>query len=393
MTVGSNPSTSRKVFFCPQCEHPLPKDARTCPECGVDLALFALLAEKAYLEGLPQSAPIDTTPDAMVPRIGEFLLEQGLIDPKKLQEALQKQKELSKQGKHQLLGQTLIKMGYVDRETLDQAINRQIIQLHAALQNVNRNLEQRVVERTAELHRALERLTELNQLKANLISNISHELRTPLAHITGYVDLISEEQLGSLTSQQKNAMEVIQRASVRLGRLIEDLIEFSTASREGLKLNLQTITLPEVTSEVIERSREKAAKASVEVITDIGKDLPAIIADPERLSWVIFQLLENAIKFTPSGGQVQLIAKQLNRQVTISIRDNGIGIPKDRQKEIFEPFHQLDGSPTRRYGGTGLGLALVQLILRSHGCNITVDSDEGKGSTFSFPLPIAKEAS
>ena len=392
MTTGTNPSTSRKVFFCPQCEHPLPKDARTCPECGVDLALFALLAEKAYLEGLPQSAPIDTTPEAMVPRIGEFLLEQGLIDPKKLQEALEEQKELSKQGKHQLLGQTLIKMGYIDRETVDQAINRQIIQLHAALQNANRSLEQRVAERTAELHRALERLTELNQLKANLISNISHELRTPLAHITGYLDLISEEQLGSLTDQQRKAMEVVRRASVRLGSLIEDLIEFSTASREGLKLDLQTVTIPKLTNQVIERSREKAAKANVEIITEIGKDLPAINADPERLSWVIYQLIDNAIKFTPSGGKVQLIAEQLNQQVTISIRDNGIGIPEDRQKEIFEPFHQLDGSPTRRYGGTGLGLALVQLILRSHGCKIIVDSDEGKGSTFSFSLPIAKKA-
>ena len=140
---------------CPQCGHPLPLDARTCPQCGVDLVLLSLLAERAYLEGVPDTAPITTTPDALVPRLGEYLLDQGLITEEQLHASLERQKESAARGQRRLLGQTLTEMGIVDRETLDRAITRQIIELHAALQASNRNLERRVNERTAELRRAL----------------------------------------------------------------------------------------------------------------------------------------------------------------------------------------------------------------------------------------------
>ncbi len=183
-------------------------------------------------------------------------------------------------------------------------------------------------------------------------------------------------------------MDVIQRATDRLGRLIEDLIEFSTASREGLKLQIQEVSLPTLATSVIEGSQEKAEKAGVNLEANIEPELPPLSADPNRLSWVLFQLLDNGIKFTPSGGKVIFNANRENQQVMIAISDTGIGIPTERIEEIFEPFHQLDGSPTRRYGGTGLGLALVTLILEAHGTAMAVESKEGKGSTFSFPLPI-----
>ncbi|NIS83160.1 MAG: hypothetical protein GTO14_23830 [Anaerolineales bacterium] len=389
MTSNKNTSGGRQVVLCPQCEHPLPGDSKTCPQCGVDLALFALLTEKAYLEGLPPTAPISTTPEALVPRIGEYLLEQGILTTEKLELALNKQKELADRGQQMLLGQTLIQMGYVDRETLDRAITRQIIELHAALQEANRTLERRVVERTTELRRALERLTEVSQIKANLISNISHELRTPLAHISGYIDLFTDEQLGPLTDEQKDALGVIKRSSRRLGSLIADLIEFSTASREGLTLNISNIDLAELAKNIFERSQEKADKAGVGLHTTIDGTLPEVEGDLDRLYWVLYQLVDNAIKFTPSGGQVKLLAKVSNQSIVISVADTGIGIPEDRIDEIFEPFHQLDGSPTRRYGGTGLGLALVKLILNAHDSKMQVQSKEGEGSTFSFPLPLA----
>ncbi len=377
---------------CPQCGHLLPSDARTCPNCGVDLALVALLAERAYLDGFPGAAPVSATPEALVPRIGEYMLEQGLISPEQLEAALDRQRSFSVRGEHRLLGQTLVEMGLVDRETLDRAINRQIIELHAALQEANRTLERRVAERTAELRRALERLTELNQIKANLISNVSHELRTPLAHIKGYVELVAEGQLGSVTAEQEKALGVVQRAADRLERLIEDLIEFSTASREGLTLKLQDVSLPALTMRVIKRSRDKADKAGVTLRVDMPEDLPYLHADPERLGWVIFQLVDNGIKFTPDGGQVTIGARQEDQLITIFVKDTGIGIPPERIEEIFEPFHQLDGSPTRRYGGTGLGLSLVKLILSAHGAEMHVESEQGKGSTFSFCLPTAANA-
>jgi signal transduction histidine kinase len=351
------------------------------------LALLALLAERAYLEGLPTAAPIAQTPEALVPRIGEYLINQGVVDQEQLEAALSHQRQHAKQGQHRLLGQTLIELGYIDSETLDKAVTRQIIELHAALQEINRNLETRVSERTSELRRALERLTELNQIKANLISNVSHELRTPLAHIRGYLELIEEQELGSLNEQQLNAVNVIHRATDRLERLITDLIEFSTASREGINLKLTRIDLFEVAQDVMKRSEEKAEKAGVQLELQQGNNTFFVRADKEKIGWVMYQLVDNGIKFTPADGTVVLALANSDDLIAVEVRDTGIGFEQERIDEIFEPFHQLDGSPTRRYGGTGLGLALVKQILSSHGAPLQVQSASGEGTTFKFTLP------
>ncbi len=295
---------------------------------------------------------------------------------------------MAEAGEKRLLGQTLVEMGLVTRETIDMAITNQIIELHAALQDSNRTLELRVSERTAELKQALERLTELNQLKTNLISNVSHELRTPLAHIKGYVELLEEEELGELTLEQDKALSVINRATVRLGQLIDDLIAFSTASREGMELSLVSVNIPPLARDIFQRSKPKAEQEGVKLRMSIDKSLPAVRADEEKLSWVIYQLLDNAIKFTPKGGRVKLWAEHVSGFVTIAVSDTGIGIPAHKLDEIFQPFHQLDGSATRRYGGTGLGLALVKQIIDAHGSRISAESMEKKGSTFRFELPV-----
>lgn len=377
------------TFPCPQCGEALTIDDRSCPHCGVDLFLLTLLSERAYLEGIPGASPIPTTPEVLVPRIGDYLIKQGLITQEQLEVALVKQKEMSAKGVQRLLGQTFIEMGFIDHETLDRTINVQILELHAALKKSNRTLESRVVERTAELQMALERLTEINQLKANLISNVSHELRTPLAHIKGYLELVIDEELGSLTDSQKESLLVIKRSTERLERQIEDLIEFSTASREGLSLNLQPLSISVLTENVFERSKKKAEKAGVSLEVQINSHIPAIRADPDRLEWVLLQLVDNGIKFSSNGGKVIIGANHTNGFVLVYIQDTGVGIPAERIEEIFIPFHQLDSSPTRRYGGTGLGLTLVKLILDAHGTELKVDSSPNMGSTFSFPIPVA----
>ncbi len=359
----------------------------TCPSCGVDLALLALLAERAYLDGLPGAAPITAPPEALVPRIGEYLIERNLLKSEQLELALERQRELREQGESHLLGEILVEMELVDREVLDTVINRQIIALHTALQEANRNLEQRVAERTKELEQALESLTELNKLKANLISNVSHELRTPLAHIKGYTDLLASAQLGTLEAEQLSALEVVQRATQRLETLIEDLINFSTSSREGINLRLQAFDVVELLNVVHQQSLDKASKGSIELEVDAEESLPMVRGDVERLKWVLNQLVDNAIKFTPEGGRVILKATRDEDQIILSVEDTGIGIPSDRIDEIFVPFHQLDGSIQRRYGGTGIGLALVNLILDAHDTKVTVASEEGRGSIFSFTLP------
>ena len=378
-----------ETFSCPQCGEALSTKDRSCPQCGVDLFLLTLLSERAYLEGIPGAAPIPATPGVLVPRIGDYLIEQGLITQPQLEAALDKQTETAAEGVQRLLGQTLIEMGFIDHETLDRTINIQILELHAALKEANRTLESRVEERTAELQMALERLTEINQLKANLISNVSHELRTPLAHIKGYLELVFDEELGTLTDPQKDALSVIQRSTARLEGLIEDLIEFSTASREGLSLNLQPISISLIAENVIERSNEKAQNAGVSLQLEINSHIPAVRVDPERIEWVMLQLVDNGIKFSPNGGIVTIGANHENGIVTLFVKDTGVGIPAERIEEIFIPFHQLDGSPTRRYGGTGLGLTLVKIILDAHGSRLNVESDLDVGSTFSFPIPVA----
>jgi signal transduction histidine kinase len=327
------------------------------------------------------------TPEILVPRLGEYLVQKGKITEADLRKALAYQERSGKPGERILLGQALVDLGLLDRTTLDAAITELIIQLRTALEDANRNLERRVQERTAELQEALRKLSELNQMKANFVANVSHELRTPLTHVKGYLELMGTESLGGLTDEQKNAVQVSQKAAGRLEGLIDSLILFSQAARGEMTLRLSPVDINKIAEEVFSYSRQKAEDRSVTLILDAQPGLPEVQADKEKISWVILQLLDNAIKFTPAKGRVTLtILPETDALVRVSVADTGIGIPKNRLQEIFEPFHQLDASSTRHYGGTGLGLALAQEIISAHGSMIQVKSEEGRGSTFSFPL-------
>jgi signal transduction histidine kinase len=263
--------------------------------------------------------------------------------------------------------------------------------LQAALQQANRDLEKRVRERTAELQQALNRLGELNQLKSNFIANISHELRTPLTHIRGYIELMLEEDLGPLTDQQVAALEVVGRSEMRLEQLIEDLIQFSLAARGEFELELKPTNLKKVMGFVRQQSTKKIKDKSISLHVELPEDLPEVQADSSKLIWSISQLVDNAIKFTPVDGRITLGARVEGPLVVVYVDDNGIGIPEQKVKEIFEPFYQLDGSSTRRTGGTGLGLALVQRIVEAHGSHVKVRTRLGEGSRFEFAIAKADD--
>jgi signal transduction histidine kinase len=332
------------------------------------------------------------TPEVLVPRLGEHLVQKGLITQAGLERALSYQKEKQTAGEQCLLGQALIELNLITRQQIDHAVTEQIIQLRNALEDANRFLEHRVAERTSELQEALRKLSELSQMKANFVANISHELRTPLTHVKGYLELMTTGALGPLSTEQTNAMQVSQRAAGRLESLIDNLIVFSQATRGEMTLRLAPVDMNLVASETMNYSRSKASDHNVRLQFEPRDDIPTVEADKEKISWVILQLVDNAIKFTPEGGQVTLsIEAESDAMIMISIADTGIGIPSDRLEEIFEPFHQLDGSPTRRYGGTGLGLALVRDIVNAHGSVIEVQSEQGKGSRFHFPLLAKKK--
>ncbi|MDQ3003892.1 MAG: HAMP domain-containing histidine kinase [Chloroflexota bacterium] len=329
------------------------------------------------------------TPEMLVPRMGDYLIQKGLITTEDLQKALAYQQEEIAKGNTLLLGQALLDLKITGRSELDQAVTEQIIQLRSALQSANRTLERRVEERTAELQKALERLSELGQLKANFISNISHELRTPLTHIKGYIELLISESLGPIVDEQRHALQVSQQSTTRLETLIEDLIMVSLASREELNINLQNVDVGRLANLAVKSSLDKAVARGVNLHTVIDENLPSVQADSQKVAWVLNQLIDNGIKFTQSGGSVVVSVKREGENLVVtSVTDTGIGIPLNRVSDIFEPFHQLDGSTTRRYGGTGLGLSLVRDIVEAHGSMLDVQSTEGRGSTFKFPLLV-----
>ena len=329
------------------------------------------------------------SPEVLVPRLGESLVNAGLLTEDQLQKALAHQARLKTDGKSVLLGQVIVDLGLLERSTLDHAVTEQIILLRAALEDANRNLENRVRQRTIELEDALKRLSELNQLKTNFISNVSHELRTPLTHVKGYLELLVSGGLGPLNEDQRKALEVSQRSAVRLQNLIDDLIRFALASRGELTLQKRAVDLSRVASDVLQSTQPKADDKKVELLHDVEAGLPTVLADEEKLAWVLSHLLDNAIKFTPAGGQVRLIIRRDEhnaKMARLTVSDTGIGIPPNRLNEAFEPFHQLDESANRHYGGTGLGLALVKQVVEAHGSVIEVRSVVDKGTIFEFPL-------
>ncbi len=329
------------------------------------------------------------TPEMLVPRLGEYLVQHDYITETDLQKALAYQQEKITNNQTYLLGQALIDLKLIDRAVLDQAVTEQIIQLRSALQAANRNLERRVQERTAELQKALQRLSELTQMKANFISNVSHELRTPLTHVKGYLELMITDSLGPLSDEQRHALEVSQKATARLEAMIDDLIMFSLTSKGELSIKQEAVDIRRLANLAVKSAVGKAAERDVTVHAVVDEDVPRVQADSQKIAWVLSQLLDNGIKFTPAGGRVVLNVKpEASNLVTISVADTGIGIPSSRLDEIFEPFHQLDESSTRRFGGAGLGLSLVRQIVEAHGSMLDVQSTEGHGTTFRFPLLV-----
>lgn len=333
------------------------------------------------------------TPEMLVPRMGEYLIHKGLITAENLQKALDYQQESTAKGTPLLLGQALIELKLLERADLDQAVTEQIIQLRSALQAANRTLERRVEERTAELQKALERVSELSQLKSNFIANISHELRTPLTHIKGYVELLITDSLGPITEEQRHALQVSQQSTNRLETLVEDLIMVSLASRGELSMKQENVDIRRLANLAVKAHEDQAQERSVSLHALIDENVPPVQADSQKIAWVLNQLVDNGVKFTPASGRVMVSVKREGENlVIVSVVDTGIGIPANRLDDIFEPFHQLDSSTTRHYGGTGLGLSLVRQIIEAHGSMIEVQSIEGRGSTFKFPLLAATES-
>ena len=385
--MSLEPPDETLALQCPRCGASVAADDRYCPHCGVNLGIAAVMAEQ-LVHIPPETAaaePLGT--DALVPRLGERLVRAGIITPQQLEEALAyQQKHRSDDGPPLRLGQVLVKLGFVDRDTLDRVVAETILQLQEALYRANERLEQKVEERTRQLQAALNRLSELQRLKANFVANISHELRTPLTHIIGYLDLMADETLGELNENQKRAVQVMRQSADRLYRLIEDLISFSLLARGAVSVTMGVVAVDEIVARVIDLVQPRIDAKPLTFLQEVTPNL-LVFADGEKIGWVLHHLLDNAIKFTPAGGQVTLRVWPEGDKVFFSVEDTGIGIAKKDLALIFEPFVQLEDAGVRRYGGTGLGLALVRQILEAHEVVLEVDSEVGRGSRFTFALP------
>lgn len=262
--------------------------------------------------------------------------------------------------------------------------------LHDEVEEHNRLLEARVADRTAQLKQALEDLKELDHLKSQFIGNVSHELRTPLLHVKGYVSLLADGGLGPLTEEQAKGLETASAAIDRLERLVEDIVDFGGA--EIMRLTIEPVDLKASVDSCLDLLRPTVEKSPAVVRSEIPAELPRVKADPGALARAIRHLLDNAVKFSPDGGEVIVRARldAAAARVRFSVTDHGIGIPADQHRRIFDLFYQADGSTTRRFGGTGVGLAFVKMIVEGHGSGVDVQSAEGQGSTFSFELPVAE---
>jgi signal transduction histidine kinase len=385
--TGASPALA-----CPECGMIITTRESTCPTCGVDLALAAAFAEQEVWASMRPAQERPSVEPLSLPRFGDFLLKNGFVTDDQLQAALARQREAAAQGQPPTIGQVLFEMGVVTSAQLDAASVQQVRQLQERLIENNRQLQGYVNRYAQELWQALTKLDELNQLKANFLANIRHELRTPIAHIKGYTDMLALGYLGPISAEQRSALDVINQSTTHLEQLLNDLIRFASSAKGAMTIEPTPFSLNDLAARVIDTLASKAAAKEVLLRAEIPPTLPLVLADMEKIYWVLFHLLDNAIKFTPAGGEVHFTVQPLEKRLRVLVQDTGIGIPPERVREIFEPFHQLDGSLTRGYGGMGLGLALVRRIVELHGAQIEVESQPQRGSIFAFELALAPAA-
>jgi len=235
--------------------------------------------------------------------------------------------------------------------------------------------------------KAYEELKSLDRMKDEFISNVSHELRTPLTSIGGYSELMHDEILGPLTDPQKKAVDAVVRNTDRLRRLIDSLLYLSLARSGKIKYAFSPLRITEVIDQVIQDIYPQIEKKGLEIEKDMPDDLPLIKGDKNRLIEVLFNLISNAVKFTPSGGRITVAVHEENDNLHIMVKDTGTGIPEDRIADMFLKFHQLDASMARKYGGTGLGLYICKILVDAHDGKIWMESEENVGTTVHVMLP------
>jgi PAS domain S-box-containing protein len=267
--------------------------------------------------------------------------------------------------------------------------------LYEQLKEASAELERKVQEATAELaeqnellrrqHIALE---QASALKSQFLANMSHEFRTPLNAILGYTHMLLNGVTGAVTDPQRKSLTRIDSNSRHLLALINDILDITRIEAGRMPLNLTSFEIPELVHEVMSELEPIIKRSNLTVAARVRGKLPLLKSDRQKVKQIVLNLLSNALKFTPAGTvTISATYDVKTKTVAISVRDTGVGIPREDQNKVFEDFRQLDSSPARGYGGTGLGLSICRRLSQMLDGTIELTSDVGQGSTFTLRLP------
>jgi signal transduction histidine kinase len=253
---------------------------------------------------------------------------------------------------------------------------------------VTESLREAERQRAADLADALRQAQEVDELKSKFFANVSHELRTPLTLILSPVDQLLEELR---PSAERDALKVVRRNATRLLRMIDDLLDLARLEAGGLRLRVMQVDMQSLAERVSGNATPAAKAKGIEMTYSSEGEPPEMFGDPHRIEIILTNLVGNAMKFTPSGGRIQVSVFHNSAGTSVEVTDTGPGISREEQQRIFERFHQTESSERRRQGGVGIGLALARELAQLHGGSLTVDSEVGEGSTFTLFLKSGKD--
>lgn len=272
-------------------------------------------------------------------------------------------------------------------QPVEVATGDEIEDLAEAFNSMSRELSSTIEE----LRQAYGELLSLDQAKEDLLANVSHELKTPLTALRGYLELLAEGRHGELDEQARSAVTICRRNLDRLTTRIDEMMQVAEAQRGVMELTMKRVRLTDLLHGVVESLLPRFQRKGVYVSLNLAHDLPSVRGSVEHLERIFFNLLENALKFTPEGGTVRVSAHRDVRGgavgALVGIADSGPGIPPDRLTRVFDRFYQVDPSARKKYGGMGLGLALVRTYVEAHDGAVWAESEPGAGATFFVWLP------
>ena len=238
-----------------------------------------------------------------------------------------------------------------------------------------------------EIEEKSQQIEAANRHKSEFLANMSHELRTPLNAIIGFSEVLGERMFGELNEKQAEYTDDILSSGRHLLSLINEILDLSKVEAGRMELELATFDLPLAIDNARTFVRERATKHGINLDVTVDERLGDFVGDERKIKQILLNLLSNAVKFTPEGGRIGMKARQADGSVEISVSDTGIGIAPEDQPKIFEEFRQVGADYAHKVEGTGLGLTLAKKFVELHGGRIWVESEVGKGSTFSFSLP------